>query len=89
MKYFFFTGIVEPVHPAGFVLFTAICGVSLALKKGFCGWICPIGTLSKYVWMAGEKIFGRNSGRKDRPTSASVRSNTSCSASSFSSSGSP
>jgi polyferredoxin len=59
-KYFLFTGIVEPVHPAGFVLFVAICGVSLALKKGFCGWICPVGTLSQYVWMAGEKVFGRN-----------------------------
>ncbi|HSB33184.1 MAG TPA: 4Fe-4S binding protein, partial [Nitrospirota bacterium] len=27
---------------------------------GFCGWICPVGTLSQYFWMAGEKIFGRN-----------------------------
>jgi polyferredoxin len=30
------------------------------MKKGFCGWICPIGTLSQFVWMAGEKAFGRN-----------------------------
>jgi polyferredoxin len=59
-KYFLFTGIIEPVHPAGFVLFVAILGVSLAVKKGFCGWICPIGTVSQYAWMAGEKIFGRN-----------------------------
>lgn len=59
-KYFLFTGIVEPVHPSGFILFVAILGVSLIMKKGFCGWICPIGTLSQYVWMAGEKIFGRN-----------------------------
>ena len=59
-KYFLFTGIVEPVHPAGFVLFVAILGVSLVMKKGFCGWICPVGTLSQYSWMAGEKVFGRN-----------------------------
>ena len=59
-KYFLFTGIIEPVHPSGFILFVAILGVSLIMKKGFCGWICPIGTLSQYVWMAGEKIFGRN-----------------------------
>src|SRR5512143_1766803 len=59
-KYFLLTGIVDPVHPAGFFLFAAILGVSLVMKKGFCGWICPIGTLSQYVWMAGEKIFGRN-----------------------------
>ena len=59
-KYFLLTGIIEPVHPAGFVLFVAILGVSLAVKKGFCGWICPIGTVSQYTWMAGEKVFGRN-----------------------------
>ncbi len=58
-KYFLFTGIVEPVHPSGFVMFVAILGVSLVLKKGFCGWICPIGTLSQYTWMIGEKVFNR------------------------------
>jgi polyferredoxin len=59
-KYFLFTGIVEPVHPSGFILFVAIVGVSLIMKKGFCGWICPIGTLSQYAWMAGEKVLGKN-----------------------------
>src|SRR5512140_794251 len=59
-KYFLLTGIVDPVHPSGFILFVAILGVSLVLKKGFCGWLCPIGTLSQYVWMAGAKVFGRN-----------------------------
>ncbi len=59
-KYFLLTGIVEPVHPSGFIMFVAVLGVSLVLKKGFCGWICPIGTVSQYMWMAGEKVFGRN-----------------------------
>jgi polyferredoxin len=59
-KYFLFTGMVEPVHPSGFIMFVSILGVSLVMKKSFCGWICPIGTLSQYVWMAGEKMFGKN-----------------------------
>ncbi len=59
-KYFLLTGIIEPVHPSGFILFTAILGVSLLMKKGFCGWICPIGTISQYTWMAGEKILSQN-----------------------------
>jgi polyferredoxin len=59
-KYFLLTGIVDPVHPSGFIMFVAVLGVSLLLKKGFCGWICPIGTVSQYLWMAGEKIFGKN-----------------------------
>ncbi len=59
-KYFLLTGIIDPVHPAGFIMFVSILGVSLVMKKGFCGWICPIGTISQYSWMIGEKIFGRN-----------------------------
>jgi polyferredoxin len=59
-KYFIVTGIVEPVHPSGFIMFAAILGISLVMKKGFCGWICPVGTLSQYIWMAGEKMFNRN-----------------------------
>lgn len=59
-KYFVFMGMVEPIHPAAFVMFVAILAVSVLAKKGFCGWICPIGTLSQYFWMAGEKIFRKN-----------------------------
>jgi polyferredoxin len=59
-KFFAVTGIVEPIHPSGLILFIAITGVSLFLKKGFCGWICPVGTLSQYAWMLGEKVLGRN-----------------------------
>ncbi|UCG78895.1 MAG: 4Fe-4S binding protein [Nitrospirota bacterium] len=60
LKYFIFTGIIEPIHPAAFIMFLAIVTVSLVAKKGFCGWICPIGTISQYFWMAGEKLFGKN-----------------------------
>jgi polyferredoxin len=59
-KYFLFTGNIEPFHPAALVMFGAILSVSLIMKKGFCGWICPVGTISQVFWMAGEKIFGRN-----------------------------
>ncbi len=54
-------------------MFVAILGVSLVVKKGFCGWICPVGTLSQYIWMAGEKVFGRNF-RIGRFTDISLRS---------------
>jgi len=60
LKYFLFTGTVEPIHPAAFVMFVSIAAVSFLMKKGFCGWICPVGTLSEYFWMAGEKVFGKN-----------------------------
>jgi polyferredoxin len=32
----------------------------LLLKKAFCSWLCPIGTLSESLWMLGKKLFGKN-----------------------------
>jgi polyferredoxin len=57
--YFVQTGIVHPVHPAGFFLFLAFGAVSLILGKSFCSWICPIGFLSEYIGSFGEKLFRR------------------------------
>jgi len=59
-KYFLSTGIIEPVHPSAFIMFSAVLCISFLMKKGFCGWICPIGTISQYLWMAGKKVSGRN-----------------------------
>lgn len=59
-KYFIFNRMVEPMHPSAFFMFVSIVGVSFLLKKGFCGWICPVGTISQYLWMTGEKVLGRN-----------------------------
>jgi polyferredoxin len=30
------------------------------LKRAFCAWLCPIGTLSEYLWKLGRKLLGRN-----------------------------
>lgn len=60
LKYFLQTHIVNEVHPSGLFIFIAIAGVGLLLRKAFCSWLCPIGTLSESLWMAGKKIFGKN-----------------------------
>jgi len=57
--YFFLTGSVHQVHPAGFFIFIAIAAVSLLFGKSFCSWFCPIGFLSELVGDFGEKMFGR------------------------------
>jgi polyferredoxin len=41
-------------------LFMAFLLMSLLLKKAFCAWLCPVGTLSEYLWKLGKRIFGRN-----------------------------
>ncbi|HRR34374.1 MAG TPA: 4Fe-4S binding protein [Kiritimatiellia bacterium] len=54
------TGIANTVHPAGLVLFTLILLLAFSLRRGFCSWVCPIGTLSEYAHLAGRYLFKRN-----------------------------
>jgi len=60
LKYFALTGIVPDVHPAGMFLLTAFIAISWLVRKAFCSWLCPVGTLSEWLWMLGRKVFGRN-----------------------------
>jgi polyferredoxin len=53
------TGQVHPVHPAGLVILLAVLATSLLLKKAFCSWICPIGTLSDALARVSRAAFGR------------------------------
>ena len=53
-------GIFDVIHPAALVIFVSALVLALFLKKGFCGWICPVGALSDGVWKIGKKIFGKN-----------------------------
>ncbi|MBZ0158132.1 MAG: 4Fe-4S binding protein [Alphaproteobacteria bacterium] len=53
-------GVFDPVHPAALVLFIIALLMALLLKKSFCSWICPVGTLSEAVGQAGKKLFGKN-----------------------------
>ncbi|MBP1628428.1 MAG: putative electron transport protein [Holophagaceae bacterium] len=54
------TGHLTSIHPAGLLILIAILAISLLLKKGFCGWLCPVGTLSEALWELGRRLFGRN-----------------------------
>ncbi len=56
------TGEIHGVHPAGLSILLAIILMSVLLKKSFCSWFCPIGTLSENIGEFGKKLFGRNFG---------------------------
>ena len=60
LKYWLQTGIVNDIHPSGLFIFLAIVAIGLFLKKAFCSWLCPIGTISESLWNFGQKIFKRN-----------------------------
>ncbi len=57
------TGVFDPIHPAGLTLFLLICGSALLLGRAFCGWICPVGTVSEYWGRFGSRVL-RRFGRK-------------------------
>jgi polyferredoxin len=60
LKYWVETGIINDIHPSGLFIFVAILAIGLLLKKAFCSWLCPIGTLSESLWRFGQKLFKRN-----------------------------
>jgi len=55
-KRLLFTGAYDPIHPAGLTIFLAIVGMSLLLRKGFCGLLCPVGLVSNGLERLGRKL---------------------------------
>jgi polyferredoxin len=60
LKYWVTTWEVPDLHAAGLFLLVAFLTMSWLLRKAFCSWLCPIGTLSEYLWEGGQALFGRS-----------------------------
>ncbi len=60
LKYTLATWRMPDVHPAGMVLLAIFLVISWLLRKAFCSWLCPVGTVSEWLWRGGSEIFGRN-----------------------------
>jgi len=48
------------MHPAAMFLLVTFVAISFLFRKAFCSWLCPVGTISEYLWRAGKKVFRRN-----------------------------
>lgn len=59
LKFLLVTGAVPDVHPAGMFLLLAFLTISFLFRKAFCSWLCPVGTLSEWLWQGGQELFGR------------------------------
>ena len=57
LRYLTLTHHVPALHPAGMFLLIAFLAMSFLLRKAFCSWLCPVGTISEYLWRAGQKIL--------------------------------
>src|SRR5690349_13028339 len=73
LKVFLATGQVPRLHPAGMFLLISFLGVSWLFRKSFCSWLCPVGTVSEYLWRLGRQTFGRNF-HLPRPVDLALRS---------------
>jgi polyferredoxin len=59
LKLWLSTGWISAVHPASLFILLAILAIGLLLKKAFCSWLCPIGTLGEALAALGRKLWGR------------------------------
>lgn len=69
------TGVFDRIHPAGLVLLLLIFGSALLAGRVFCGWICPVGTVSEYWGAFGAwtlKRFGRSQFKPGRSTALAL-----------------
>ncbi len=60
LVYWFETGSFHNIHPAGLAILIAIITVSVIVKKSFCSWLCPVGTISENLGELGKRLFKRN-----------------------------
>lgn len=73
LKVLLLTGQAPALHPAGMFLLLAFLAASWIFRKSFCGWLCPVGTISEYLWRIGRRLFRRNF-RIPRPVDIALRS---------------
>ena len=60
LKFWLLSGQIPRVHPAAMFLLLTFLAMAFLFRKAFCSWLCPIGTISEYLWRAGQKLFQRN-----------------------------
>ena len=60
LKVLLMTGEVPRLHPAGMFLLIAFVSISFLFRKAFCSWLCPVGSVSEWLWKFGRSTFRRN-----------------------------
>ncbi len=60
LRYYLVTHHIPAIHPSAMILVCVFVLCSLLVKKSFCSWLCPVGTVSEYLWKLGRKLFRRS-----------------------------
>lgn len=56
LKRWLYTGQWDQVHPAALTILLALVAGSMLFRRGFCGWICPVGFLSNLLDRLGRRL---------------------------------
>lgn len=59
LKDFLLTRTVPQMHAAGMFMLIAFMAISFLYGKAFCSWMCPVGTISEWLWQTGQMLFKR------------------------------
>lgn len=62
-------GFIRRIEPSALILLVAVVILTLVASRGFCGWICPFGSLQEWIGIVGRKLLGKRfnpTGRWDR-----------------------
>lgn len=59
LKTLLVTRAVPDAHAAGMFMLIAFLAISLLFRKSFCSWICPVGTISEWLWQTGQSVLRR------------------------------
>jgi polyferredoxin len=60
LKAFILTRSVPEMHVAGMFMLIAFLSISFLSRKAFCSWMCPVGTISEWLWQTGRLVFKRS-----------------------------
>ncbi|NUO19753.1 4Fe-4S binding protein [bacterium] len=55
----FARGELNLIHPASAILTLCFIAIAFLMRKSFCSWLCPVGTISEGLAMLGRKLFGK------------------------------
>ena len=59
LKTWLVTRQMPATHAAGMFMLIAFLAISFLYRKAFCSWICPVGTISEWMWQTGRMMFKR------------------------------
>jgi|GEM_PF-118591 len=52
-------GFLRRIEPSTMILGAAVLLLTLVFSRGFCGWICPFGSIQEWIGLLGRKLFGK------------------------------